>query len=287
MPRALILLALVALSCPALPAAADPTASLRATYRDLAPSLRASPFRRPLHLDSREGASMLKGEMYGTVDHPFETVQAALGNPAGWCDILILQFNTKRCEPSAGPPAMLSVNVGRKTDQPLENTVEVELPFRFAAHGPDYFSVLLHTDTGPYGTRHYRILLEAVPIDGGHTFLHLSYSYEFGMTARLAMHAYLATTGRGKVGFTVVGWGDDGTPEYVRGVRGMVERNTMRHFLAIEAHLDTLSFPEEQRVERRLEQWIGAVEHYRRQLHEVEREEYLVMKRREIRRQDG
>jgi hypothetical protein len=67
----------------------------------------------------------------------------------------------------------------------------------------------------------------------------------------------------------------------------MVERNTMRHFLAIEAHLDTLGFPEGQRVERRLEQWIGAVEHYRRQLHEVEREEYLVMKRREIRRQDG
>lgn len=287
MPRVLALLALVALSCLSVPAAADPAASLRVTYRDLAPNLRANPFGRPLHLDSRESASMLKGDMYGTVEHPFEAVRAALGNPAGWCDILILQFNTKRCEPSAGPPAMLSVNVGRKTDQPLEKTVQVELPFRFAAHGADYFSVLLHTDTGPYGTRNYRILLEAVPVDGGRTFLHLSYSYEFGMTARLAMQAYLATTGRDKVGFTVVGWGDDGAPQYVRGVRGMVERNTMRHFLAIEAHLDSLSAPSEERVERRLAQWIAAVERYRRQLHEIAPEEYLAMKRREIRRQDG
>jgi len=38
-------------------------------------------------------------------------------------------------------------------------------------------------------------------------------------------------------------------------------------------------------VEQRLEAWFAGVERYPRQLHEIERAEYLAMKRREIQRQ--
>lgn len=265
-------------------AAAD---SLRQVHAELQPKLRDNGFGRPLHLDSRESPSELKGDIHAVVAYPFEQVKAGLGHPEGWCDVMILQFNTKRCEAAPAEPARLAVNIGRKHDQPLDKTVQVEFPFRLMAATPEYFSVVLNAPTGPYGTRDYRIVLEAVPLDKSHTFLHLSYSYGFGMTAKLATRTYLATTGRNKAGFTVVGRDGDGGPVYVGGVRGMIERNTMRYFLAIESFLGALAAPADARVEKRLNDWFAAVERYPRQLHEMEREEYLTMKRREIRRQEG
>ena len=65
----------------------------------------------------------------------------------------------------------------------------------------------------------------------------------------------------------------------------MIERNTMRYYLAIEAHLDALSAPAAQRREASLAAWYAGVERYPLQLHELGREEYLDMKRNEMRRQ--
>jgi hypothetical protein len=68
-------------------------------------------------------------------------------------------------------------------------------------------------------------------------------------------------------------------------MRGVIERNTMRYYLAIDAYLDSLSAPPAQQVERRLKTWFAATERYPRQLHEIEEAEYLAMKRKEIRAQ--
>jgi hypothetical protein len=95
------------------------------------------------------------------------------------------------------------------------------------------------------------------------------------------MQAYLATTGRNKVGFTVTGTQPDGQPDYVRGVRGIVERNTMRYYLAIDAYLSAFAAPAAEQFERRLQYWFDAIERYPRQLHEMERTAYLDMKRSE------
>jgi hypothetical protein len=83
------------------------------------------------------------------------------------------------------------------------------------------------------------------------------------------------------VGFTRTRSGDDG---FVGGMRGVVERNTMRYYMAIDAYLDSLALPGEQQVERRLQAWFDATEKFPRQLHEVEREDYLRMKRAELQR---
>ena len=69
-------------------------------------------------------------------------------------------------------------------------------------------------------------------------------------------------------------------------MRGVVERNTMRYYLAVEAYLSALSAPPAERVEKRLAHWQNAVERYP-QLHELEPEQYLRMKRKEIRRQQS
>jgi hypothetical protein len=51
--------------------------------------------------------------------------------------------------------------------------------------------------------------------------------------ARMAMQAYLLTAGRDKIGFSITSKKADGPPTYIAGVRGAVERNAMRYYLAI------------------------------------------------------
>jgi hypothetical protein len=92
------------------------------------------------------------------------------------------------------------------------------------------------------------------------------------------MQAYLGTSGRNKIGFTVLGKSADGKPEYVGGMRGVVERNVMRYYLAIEAALYAARFPAAQRLQQRLDHWFTATEAYPRQLHEMSRSEYLALK---------
>jgi hypothetical protein len=124
-------------------------------------------------------------------------------------------------------------------------------------------------------------------LKNGKTFIHLSYSYAYGLVGRLAMQAYLGTTGRNKVGFTVAGTQTDGQPLHIGGMRGVVERNTMRYHLAIEAFLGALSEPPQAQLEKRLHDWFAAIERYPLQLHEMEQAAYLDMKRKEYRRQQA
>jgi hypothetical protein len=107
------------------------------------------------------------------------------------------------------------------------------------------------------------------------------------VAARLAMQGYLATIGRDKVGFSVVGRQADGQPQFIGSTRGVIERNTMRYYLAIEAYLGALGLPPAQQVEKRLADWHSGVERYPRQLRELERGEYLAMKREQVRQQQA
>jgi len=93
------------------------------------------------------------------------------------------------------------------------------------------------------------------------------------------VQAYLATAGADKVGFSSSGG------KLIGGMRGIVERNTMRYYLEIDAYLSAAAAPSGQRVERRLAAWFDATEQYARQLHEIARPDYLAMKRREVQRQ--
>ncbi len=269
-------------------ARADPkaAAALQAAYSALKGRLGANPFGRPLHLESSETRDLVRGEAHGLVDHPFAAAAAALDKPGHWCDILTLHLNTKYCRPfQVGGKTVLRVIVGQKFDQPLADAHRLEFGYRIEARTADYLRVTLASNEGPLGTRDYRIVLEGSPMEGGRTFIRLSYSYSYGVVAGLAMQGYLGTIGRDKVGFTVTGMGGDGKPRYVAGMRGLVERNTMRYYLAIEAFLGSLSVAPGARTEKSLQDWFAAVETYPRQLHEMERLDYLDMKRREYSRQ--
>lgn len=259
--------------------------SLRAKYMVLRDTLSHSQFQLPLNLDSSETSTDLKGDIYALMDYPFETVRTALQEATHWCDILILHLNVKYCRESVDKPGSnLTVHIGRKNEQSLNIAPRMEFEYRVNSTSSDYLQVFLDAEKGPFSTKNYRFMLEAIPLKDGETFIHLSYSYAYGFTAKLAMQAYLKTLGSDKVGFTVIKL-PDGKLGHVSGIRGALERNTMRYYLAINAYLGALSAPSQQQMEKRLRDWFASTERYPLQLHELEQSEYLDMKRKEYKRQ--
>ena len=264
-------------------ALADDANILRNKYQNLIPQLESNQFQRQLHLDSTESPSTIKGDIYAVVDYPFATVNGSLNNPVhgpdNWCDVLMLHLNTKYCNVSTSDNRpILKMGIGKKINSLMANVYDLQFNYQAATSAKDYFQVDLNADTGPLSTKDYRIVLEAVPIDKNHTFLHMTYSYGYGMAGRLAMKTYLATIGRGKVGFTTISTDSNAKNKYIGGIRGVVERNTMRYYLAIDAYLKALTSAPGKALELRLIYWFDATEQYPTQLHEIEREEYMQMK---------
>ena len=260
-------------------AADNAEARLRAQYEAASPRLRQNDFGRPMVLASSESPRELRGEIHALFNHPFDRVKAALDEPAEWCEVLLLPVNSKSCRVSSeGRGATVSLAIGKMNDRRADNAQTIALAFRPLAASPQHFGVELTADSGPFGTSDYRILVEAIPIDGKQTFLHFTYAYSYGTAAKLAMQAYLATAGRNKIGFTMAGKGANGEPAYVNGMRGVIERNVMRYYLAIDAALHAAGFPAEQRTMQRLNHWYTATEAYPRQLREMSRGEYIALK---------
>jgi len=257
--------------------------ALRAKHDALQPQLRQNAFQKPLHLASTESGNGVSGDVFAVVTAPFEQAAPALAQPESWCEILLLQFNVKQCRAAAqDDTANLEVRIARKPEEPAEQAYKVAFGYRVETRAPDYLRVRLNADQGPVGTRDYRILLEAAPLADGRTFVHLFYAYGFGGTGKLAMQMYLGTSGADKVGFTPVG-GAGG--QLVGGMRGVIERNTMRYYLAIEAFLGALGNPPQARFEKAARDWFAGTERYKRQLWEMEQGPYLAMKRREYQAQ--
>ena len=271
----------------AINAVAD-SGALRAKYAELREQLRSNPYHRPIAIESAEAGDSLKGDVYAVLNYPYETLSKSLKDPADWCDILILPFNTKYCHPAQnGNATMLAMRIGRKADQPVGEAYKIDFTLKPVASGPDYFESRLTAGQGPVGTRDYRITIEAVPLDAKRTFMHLSYSYAYGGMGRFAMQAYLSTAGANKVGFSLAGKDGNGEPIYIGGVRGAIERNVMRYYLAIDAHLASLGLPQEEQLDKRLETWFNSTERYARQLHEMDRSQYIAMKKGEYERQQA
>lgn len=250
----------------------------------LSAQLAQNVYRRPLFLESTESANKVSGSAYAVLDSPLSTVSAAFKSPRQWCDVLILHLNTKYCRADTdASPSTLKMDIGKKTPQALANTFALEFSYRVASATANYLAVELKADKGPVSTSDYRIELQAIPLPEGKTFIHLRYSYGYGLAGRLAMQTYLATLGSSKVGFTQLKEG--GKSAYVGGMRGTVERNTMRYYLAMEAYLASLNQPPAQQFTARLNYWFDATEEYPQQLHEVDRSSYISMKKDEYQRQ--
>ena len=258
-------------------APSDPAAAeLQARQQALASQLAHNDFGRPMAIASREEPHSVSGDVYAVVNYPFASVSRAFRSPAAWCDVLILHLNTKYCRAQGDA---LNVRMGRKNARDLDDAYAMSFAFRASSPSAGYVSASATSADGPLGSHDYRIDMQAMPLADGRSFMRLHYSYAFGAMARLATKGYLATSGSGKVGFTRK---DDG---YVRGMRGAVERNAMRYYLAVDSYLGSLAAPPGRQFASRIERWYDATEGYPRQLHEIDRGTYLAMKQREFARQ--
>ena len=205
-------------------------------HAQLEGKLAQNPYGRPLVIESAEADQRVSGHAYSVVDFPFSVLSQQLKKPGNWCEIMILHINTKYCRAQgSGVDERLRVSVGKKTPQSLADASTLEFTFKLADASSTFFDAKLAAKDGPIGTSDYRIDLQAVPLPGGKTFLHLQYAYSYGFTGKLAMDVYLATAGRSKVGFTALGSAPNeartGETKYIGGMRGTVERNTMSSLL--------------------------------------------------------
>ena len=264
---ALLALLLLAYASPVLIAAQEDTGpgALKQKYEQIQPKLEKSAFGRPLHLDSGDANGKMSGDVYAVLDHPFKRVADGLASSRQWCEVLVLPFNVQKCVADGGK---LKLYVGRKPTSPIEEATQLDFSYAVVAKAADHLNVKLAAPSGPAGTKDYLITFAATPLDDKRTMVHMHYGYSTGAMSQMAMKTYLSTSGADKVGFS----SENG--KLVGGTRGIMERNTMRYFLAIDAYLDTLGKP----VTARLEKWFGSTEKYAKQLREMTRDEYLAIK---------
>jgi len=255
---------------------------LAARYRAIEARLSRGPSAASFIIDTHGDRGGARGDVFWILDHGFEALSRALGVASSWCDVAPLHLNVKSCTyREAQGRSLLTLYSGRKYYERPEDAHVLTYEFRLAEAGADYFRVELTANEGPFDTRGYELEFEAMPLGSGATFVRLGYAYRYGLGARMVMAGYFATLGSGKVGFSVVDTDSQGNPIYVGGIDGLIERNSVRYQLAIQAYLDTLGLPEGQRFERRIARWFDLTERHRLQLFELEQQEYLRNKRRE------
>jgi hypothetical protein len=259
---------------------------LKSRYPEVEEQIRRAPFKEPIYLESTEAGGLVRGELYALVDYPLPQLAGELQAPQVWCDILFLHFNVKACV--SGYPEkipLLTLYIGKKRYQPPEEAERIDLDFRLITAQDDLLLIELYADHGPYRTRDYRILAQAVPLNEDRVLLYVHYSLNYSSLARWALRLYLRIAGRHRVGFSVERLDRTGNPVYVGGLRGVIERNVMRLYLSIQAYLDTLTTPKSERLEARLQRWFTLSERYSRQLRELDEGTYLQQKRDEYAQQ--
>jgi len=233
----------------------------------------------PLVLDSVAQEDSVQVDVHGIFDAPFSSVVNVLKIPANWCDIVSLHPNVKACTYRELPGTwLLTFYLGRKGYQPPEAAHQVIYQYQNVVQRQGYLDIVLSADEGPFGTKDHRLRFEALPLDGGRTFVHVSYAYHDTAALRLVAKGYFATLGRDKVGFTVTGTAQNGEPVYIGGPRGAIERNAVRYYLAIQAFMGALRYPAERRFSMRISEWYDLTLRYPKQLFDLKKQDYLTFK---------
>jgi hypothetical protein len=273
-------------SAPAVEAPRQGDGILLGTYYRIEAKLERNSFGFPLFLESFERDDRVYVDVYGIFDYPFSSVVNVLKVPANWCDIVSLHPNVKACTYRELPGTWrLTFYIGRKVYQPPEDTRQVIYHYRNVDRQQGYLDIILSADAGPFGTKDHRMRFEALPLDGGRTFVHVSYAYSDSVALRLAEKVYFATLGWGKVGFTVTGADRNGKPVYIGGPRGAIERNAVRYYFAIQSFINSLRYPEESRFSMTTSEWYDLTNRYRKQLFEMDKKDYLTFKTKEHKNQ--
>lgn len=266
------------------PSQVNNAASLLAKQAEYRRQLQGNTFGEPLHLASQDTGSRLNADVYAELSAPFATVSSLLSGSESVCGVLFLHLNVRACAVQRGTQDDVLVLTGGPKQGAAGGASNYTIAYtmRVESTSADYQRVTLVAASGPFATSDYRIVFEATPLPGQRTFLHFAYGYSYGSMAKMALNLYLATAGRSKIGFSVVGKTSDGKPQFVQGERGSLERNVMRNYLALRAYTAVDSGTPAARTDARLRAWFALTERHSAQLHELSLEEYLAQKSQDL-----
>jgi hypothetical protein len=254
--------------------------SLIDKYHKIEKELEKSSLTIPFYLESSVSKKASHVDIYGTIKYPSDIVKNELQLPTNWCDIVLLHSTVRACTYKKGNDTwLLTLYNVKKFQDPLKDAYQMNFEYRVIAQQIGFFAISLAAREGIFSTKDHQFGLEAIPLDQDRTFIHLRYSYSYSRLGYFLMKIYISILGGGRIGFSVIGTDSDGNPVYVGGLRGAIEGKVLRYYLTILAYMDTLKIPVEQRLEKRMSQWYDLTARYKRQLFEMEKEEYLTYKR--------
>jgi hypothetical protein len=254
--------------------------SLIDKYHKIEKELKKSSSAIPFYLESSVSKNASHVDIYGSIKYPFDIVENELQLPTNWCDIALLNSDVRACTyKKVNDTWLLTLYNVKKFQDPLKDAYQMSFEYRVIPQQPGFFAISLAAREGPFSTKDHQLGLEVLPLDEDRTFIHLRYSYRYSSLAYFLMKSYFLIFGGGRIGFSVTGTDRDGNPVYVGGLKGAIEGDVLRYYLAILAYMDTLKIPIEQRFEKRMNQWYDLTARYKRQLFEMEKEEYLTHKR--------
>lgn len=256
------------------------------------PTLATTRAELPFEIQSDFANGTAAGAITARLAFNFSEVGTALGMPAAWCEFVTLHLNVKGCvyqgeDTGSGSRRHVIVYSGHKEFQPLAAAYALDYVFNASERSAPERRVTLTAARGPVGTKDYRIDVLIRAVSNTETELKIAYQYHVSKLARLGFDTYLATIGARKVGFTVTTQDEQGRPVYIDGERGVMERNAMRYYLAIQAYLESRAVPALAQSEWMRARWFDLTEQHPLQLHEIDRAEYLANKRREFQQQDA
>ncbi len=268
-------------------AAEQQAEDLIALYAQYESRIAKSPLGLPLYFESRVENDFSGVDIYGVLDFPLETLQKELSKPKNWCDIIILHPNIRACTYSGDTSGSVLVlhNVKRHFHA-IAEAYQMHFKYQIMSDSRSLLDISMKADSGPFNSTDHKLRLRAGALDAKRSFVHLSYSYTYGPLQYIAMRSYFALFGVRRAGFSIDSFDDKNGPVYVSGVKGAVERNVMRYYLAILAYFDAMKYPPEQRFEKRLSGWIGLSDRYTEQFPKIENEQYFDFKRLDLKNQN-
>lgn len=224
------------------------------------------------HVESSVNKNASYIDIYGTIKYPFDVVEREMLIPANWCQIVLSHPDIKACTYKKDKNTwLLNIYHADKFSEPIEDAYQMKFVYRVSELQPVYFDIALTASDGPSNTKEHYFGLEAIPLGNDITFIHFRYSFGYSALGYFLMKIFGGT----KIGFSITGTDSAGNPVYSEGLKGLVERDVVCHYLAILSYLETLEYPSDQRFEIRINRWFDLSARFKKQFYEMKKEEYL------------
>jgi hypothetical protein len=238
----------------------------------------------PIYLKTVQKEKVLNVSLLGKIPFKFSDVSAVLAKPGSYCDFLPLLFNVKTCViTELNPVTRMKFYVAGKHYTPPITSYRIHAVFRLVDRTPDKIRVRMEADPDTPGKSDYGVDLVAIPLDG-ETLMYLKSRYAPGRITRMATNTYVNVFARDKPGFTEI-QEPGGKKKLITGFPAVIERSSVRAYFALKAYTLNYHLPPDKRFEACLKTWYDLNQPYKKQLYELERDQYLQIKRREHKNQ--